>query len=108
MTHVDSVLYIIELTKGDGEAATPEDITITGTGGQQLGYDADGGFFYWGPQTGIQFGGCDQQSSTQPCANDTETTNFEATVHKAGTRFTIEAYAVQLKGTPQGVLIKGN
>ena len=108
ITHVDSVLYIIELTKGDGEAATPEDITITGTGGQQLGYDADGGFFYWGPQTGIQFGGCDKQSSTQPCVNDTETTDFEATVHNLGTKFTIEAYAVQLEGTPQGVLIKGN
>ncbi|HLS89073.1 MAG TPA: hypothetical protein VK008_05555, partial [Sphingobacteriaceae bacterium] len=35
ITHVDSVLYIIHLAKGDGKAATPDDITITGTGGQQ-------------------------------------------------------------------------
>lgn len=91
LTHVDGVLYVVEVTK-DGTAATPDDLTITGTGGQALGYQD--GYFYWGPSTGFTFG-CVAGPTATNCAGDGASTTFTVTVQRGGD-YSVQAYAVQL------------
>lgn len=45
-------LFVVEITVGN-RLATPDDIDIEAMGGDSLGYDADGGFFFWGPREGF-------------------------------------------------------
>lgn len=91
---VDRVLYIIEVTR-DGVVATNVDLQAVangqdGAGGNTvvnvpLGYDAAGGFFFFGDRTnGFTF------SSTAQI-----TTTFTVTIKKPGT-YNVKAYAVQL------------
>lgn len=107
ISHIDSVLYVVKVTKGENEdRAEPGDITFKAGDGQNLGYDNDEQFFYWGPRTGFQFG-CHAGQNPPQCAPNGATTSFKANVNTKAD-YKITAYAVQLKATSQGVLDKGN
>jgi|GEM_PF-2649645 len=83
----DNVLFVIEVKitpPGGGETrtATTADLTVTGTGGQALGYES--GYFYWGPSDGFPM----------PAGYEA-TTIFTATAHTAG-NYTFVAWCVDL------------
>lgn len=102
LTHVDNVLYVIRVTKDTDEGDVPaddSDLSITGTDGQALGYNSEGEYFFWGPESGFQF--CSQEAPS--CAVSPATTTFEVTVHNAED-YEVSAYAVQLKASPEGPL----
>lgn len=88
---IEKVLYIVEI-KRNGVPATPDDVTVKGEDlqgpyvgqVQNLGYNADAKFFYWGPPTGFTFRG-----------NETLGAKFHITFKKAGT-YQYKIYAVQL------------
>jgi len=72
---IDKVLFVIEVT-GDN------DFTAVAVDGQSLGYDEEGGFWYWGPRNGFTF----ERGST--------TSEFTVTA-EPGT-YSVRIYTVQL------------
>src|SRR5690606_32720024 len=102
LTHVDGVLYVIEVTRDGGQGIAPGDLEVTGTGGQSLGYDPVGQYFYWGPRTGCTFG-CVAGAAPSGCAPDGAAPDFKVTSRKGGT-YSVQAYAVQVPATTAGPL----
>ena len=92
VSHIDGVLYVIEVSQG-GSAVGPSHVTAT-AGGTPVGYDQDGGFFYWGPRGGFTFG-CVTGPTVSDCQETPAATKFLVTVHQPGV-YTVRAYAVQL------------
>lgn len=78
---VERVLYVIEVTK-DNQVVGSDVVTAVAEGGQALGYD-NAGFFYWGPRSGFTF------------TEASLSTTFTVTIKQDGT-YNVKAYAVQL------------
>ncbi|KUO50932.1 MAG: hypothetical protein APF76_03000 [Desulfitibacter sp. BRH_c19] len=76
---IDNVLFIVEINDVNGSG-----FTAVGTDNQNLGYDEDGGFWFWGPSGGFTFNSEDPVTST-----------FDITTIP-GAELQVKVYAVQL------------
>lgn len=82
VTAVDRVLYIVEVTDGEGNAVSEGTLMATGTDNQPLGYS--NGCWYWGPSDGFTF------------KDGTASTTFNVTFNQAGS-FKANIYAVRVQ-----------
>lgn len=81
---IDRVLYVVEVT-GSQNGFTVQGYDYTLNQWIPLGYDSQGGFYYWGPRQGFSF----------TDAMGTPTSPFKITFSQPGT-YSFKIYAVQL------------